>query len=61
MSSDRDRLGGIIHTYQKYDPVEFPSPTAEPPDLVKISIDLGKYGRERLRRCHASCLVDGME
>ena len=22
------RLGGIIHTYQKYDPVEFPSPTA---------------------------------
>jgi hypothetical protein len=29
--------------------------------LVKISIDLGKYGRERLRRCHASCLIDGME
>jgi uncharacterized protein with von Willebrand factor type A (vWA) domain len=32
--SERDRLGGIIHTYQKYDPVAFPSPTAPPPDLV---------------------------
>lgn len=26
--------GGVIHTYQKYDPVNFPSPTAPPPDLV---------------------------
>jgi len=25
-----DRLGGIIHAYQKYDPFEFPSPTARP-------------------------------
>ncbi|HEY8503862.1 MAG TPA: hypothetical protein VIL46_04730 [Gemmataceae bacterium] len=32
--STRDKLGGIIHTYQKYDPVHFPSPTAPPPDLV---------------------------
>lgn len=32
--SRRDQLGGIIHTYQKYDPVRFPSPTAPPPDLV---------------------------
>src|SRR5438309_7930987 len=32
--SERDRLGGVIHTYQKYDPVTFPSPTAPPPDLV---------------------------
>lgn len=24
------RLGGLIHSYQKYDPKEFPSPTAEP-------------------------------
>ena len=23
----RDSLGGIIHTYQKYDPAQFPSPT----------------------------------
>lgn len=29
-----NQLGGIIHVYQKYDPVRFPSPKAEPPDLV---------------------------
>ncbi len=27
-------IGGVIHTYQKYDPKRFPSPTAPPPDLV---------------------------
>ncbi len=27
-------LGGIIHTYQKYDPQKFPSPTEPPADLV---------------------------
>jgi uncharacterized protein with von Willebrand factor type A (vWA) domain len=27
-------LGGIIHTYQKYDPKHFPSPTQPPPDVV---------------------------
>jgi uncharacterized protein with von Willebrand factor type A (vWA) domain len=32
--SDRDRLGGIIHTYQKYDPVRLPGPSTPPPDLV---------------------------
>ena len=26
--------GGIVHTYQRYDPVHFPSPTAPPPDMV---------------------------
>src|SRR5262245_25636006 len=26
--------GGIVHTYQRYDPVTFPSPTAPPPDIV---------------------------
>jgi uncharacterized protein with von Willebrand factor type A (vWA) domain len=28
------RLGGVIHTYQKYDPKEVPSPTQPPPDVV---------------------------
>jgi len=28
------QLGGIIHTYQKYDPRHFPSPTQPPPDLL---------------------------
>jgi len=26
--------GGVIHTYQKFDPREFPSPTQPPPDMV---------------------------
>ncbi len=28
------RHGGIIHSYQKYDPASFPSPSQPPPDLV---------------------------
>src|SRR5947199_7660466 len=48
MSSDRDCLGGIIHTYQKYDPVEFPSPTAEPPDLVSPAFEhMLRFGSTR--------------
>lgn len=31
--------GGIIHTYQKYDPVNLPSPRAEPPDLVSPAFE----------------------
>src|SRR6516165_3294175 len=34
-----DKLGGIIHTYQKYDPTTFPSPTAPPPDLVSPAFE----------------------
>ena len=32
--SSRDHLGGIIHTYQKYDPRNFPSPANPPPDVL---------------------------
>src|SRR5262249_34391810 len=32
-------LGGIIHTYQKYDPANFPTPTAEPPDMVPSAFE----------------------
>jgi len=40
-----DRLGGVIHTYQKYDPVHVPSPRAEPPDLVSPTFEhLLEYG-----------------
>jgi uncharacterized protein with von Willebrand factor type A (vWA) domain len=47
MSSDRP-LGGIIHTYQKFDPVRFPSPTAEPPDTVSPAFEhLLLYGNMR--------------
>lgn len=34
MASHQHELGGVIHTYQKYDPRHFPSPTQPPPDLV---------------------------
>jgi len=43
-----NHLGGIIHTYQKYDPVHFPSPTAEPPDVVSAAFEhLLFYGNTR--------------
>ena len=46
--SKPDNLGGIIHTYQKYDPVQFPSPTAPPPDLVSPAFEhLLYYGSMR--------------
>src|SRR5437588_9812391 len=44
----RQRLGGIIHTYQKFDPVQFPSPTAPPPDMVSPAFEhLLLYGSTR--------------
>ena len=46
--SKPDNLGGIIHTYQKYDPVQFPSPTAPPPDMVSPAFEhLLHYGSMR--------------
>ena len=37
--ANRDTLGGVIHTYQKYDPARFPSPTQPPPDLVSPALE----------------------
>src|SRR5579883_769856 len=46
--STRDQLGGIIHTYQKFDPANFPSPTAPPPDVVSPAFEhLLFYGNTR--------------
>src|SRR5436305_7527644 len=46
--SSRDRLGGIIHTYQKYDPVNLPGPSAPPPDMVSPAFEhLLFYGSTR--------------
>lgn len=46
--SSEDLVGGIIHTYQKYDPVHFPSPTAPPPDVVSPAFEhLLMYGSTR--------------
>jgi uncharacterized protein with von Willebrand factor type A (vWA) domain len=35
----RHPAGGIIHTYQKYDPKEFPSPTTPPPDVASAAFE----------------------
>ncbi|MEZ6063212.1 MAG: hypothetical protein R3C19_22935 [Planctomycetaceae bacterium] len=32
--SSNPHRGGVIHTYQKYDPAKFPSPSQPPPDVV---------------------------
>src|SRR5258708_21999820 len=46
--STPDRLGGVIHTYQKFDPVNFPSPTAPQPDMVSPAFEhLLFYGNTR--------------
>lgn len=46
--SNKNNLGGVIHTYQKYDPVEFPGPTVPPPDLVTPAFEhLLHYGNTR--------------
>lgn len=45
---NRTRLGGVIHTYQKFDPKNLPSPTQEPPDLVSPAFEhLLMYGSMR--------------
>src|SRR5436305_7252663 len=42
---EKQTPGGIVHTYQRYDPVNFPGPTAPPPDLVSPLFDhLLMYG-----------------
>jgi uncharacterized protein with von Willebrand factor type A (vWA) domain len=46
--ANRDTLGGIIHTYQKYDPQRFPSPTQPAPDMVSSAFEhLLMYGQHR--------------
>ena len=41
-------IGGIIHTYQRYDPKTFPSPTQPPPDLVSGAMEhMLTYGSMR--------------
>lgn len=51
------RPGGIIHTYQRYDPKSFPSPTQPPPDLISGAFnhlltygDLREFTEEELSR-----------
>lgn len=40
--------GGLVHSYQQYDPKNFPSPTAPPPDLASAAMDhMLEYGSLR--------------
>jgi len=42
------RPGGIIHVYRKYDPLRFPLPAAEPPDVLSPAFaHLLAYGRRK--------------
>jgi uncharacterized protein with von Willebrand factor type A (vWA) domain len=46
--ANRAHLGGVIHTYQKFDPKNLPSPTQPPPDLVSPAFEhLLAYGSMR--------------
>lgn len=48
MAHQDRRTGGVIHTYQKYDPQRFPSPTQPPPDLVSSAFEhLLTFGNTR--------------
>ncbi|TWT87306.1 hypothetical protein Mal64_28440 [Pseudobythopirellula maris] len=37
--ANRKTLGGVIHAYQKYDPMRLPSPTEPPPDVVSAAME----------------------
>src|SRR5262245_19859860 len=48
MQNEQKPLGGVIHTYQAYDPARFPSPTQPPPDLATPAMEhLVRYGNTR--------------
>ena len=37
--ANRRTLGGVVHTYQRYDPRELPSPLRPPPDVVSGAME----------------------
>lgn len=46
--TNRKQLGGVIHTYQRYDPQQFPSPTQPAPDAVSPAFEhMLMYGSRR--------------
>jgi len=48
VNKEKPHLGGVIHTYQKFDPKNFPSPTQPPPDMVSGAFEhLLMYGDMR--------------
>ena len=48
MTDHKKTVGGIVHTYQRFDPKRFPSPTAPPPDVVSSAFDhMLRFGKWR--------------
>ena len=46
--TNKNNIGGIVHTYIKYDPLKFPSPTQPPPDFVTPLMDqMLQFGSRR--------------
>jgi len=46
--NDKEKIGGVLHTYTKYDPMKFPSPTQPMPDMVSPLMDqMMAYGSPR--------------
>jgi uncharacterized protein with von Willebrand factor type A (vWA) domain len=44
----KKRIGGVVHSYMKYDPIKFPSPTQPPPDFVSPMMNqMMAYGSMR--------------
>lgn len=39
LAQPRDAAGGIVHSYQAYDPKNFPSPVAPPPDVASAAFE----------------------
>ena len=46
------RIGGVIHTYQKYDPQRFPSPTQPPRRATRAVANRGEGECPRTRPVH---------
>ena len=48
MARREPKHGGVIHTYQQYDPKTFPSPTQPPPDMISPAFEhMLMYGSRR--------------
>jgi uncharacterized protein with von Willebrand factor type A (vWA) domain len=46
--TSKKKIGGVVHTYMKYDPVKFPSPTQPPPDFISPMMNqMMAYGSQR--------------
>ena len=58
----RDTLGGIVHSYQKYDPVRVPPPRGPMPDVLSAAMDrLLEFGADGDAEFTAEQLAEAIE